>query len=50
MYKSQKQYGLLNNMDARIKDQKLINEYGMDNLYNKINSISPIYWGLYGIK
>ena len=50
MYKSQKQYGLLNKMDARIKEQKLINEYGMDNLYNKINSISPIYWGLYGIK
>ena len=35
---------------ARAMEQNLINENGLDNLYNKINSISPKYWGIYGIK
>lgn len=35
--------------DARIYEQTLINKHGMGNLFNKINSISPKYWGKYGI-
>lgn len=40
----------LTRMDARIQEQTLINQYGLENLYNKINSISPYYWEHYGIK
>lgn len=40
----------LNYIDARIYEQTLINRYGLGNLYNKINSISPIYWKEYNIK
>ena len=36
--------------EARILEQTLINRYGLDYLYNKINSISPKYWDLYNIK
>ena len=36
--------------NARIWEQNLINQYGLENLYNKINSISPSYWNQYNIK
>lgn len=39
----------LSRQDARIYEQMLINKYGLANLYNKINSISPKYWPIYGI-
>lgn len=42
-------YGL-SKTNARIWEQNLINQYGLENLYNKINSISPSYWNLYNIK
>lgn len=41
--------GNLSRIDARIIEQKLINTYQLENLYNKINSISPKYWTKYGI-
>ena len=44
----------LSRMQARIMEQTLINKYGMQKyggaLYNKINSISPSRWDMYGIK
>jgi RHS repeat-associated protein len=40
----------LNYFDARMMEQMLINNYGLDNLYNVRNSISPKYWNKYGIK
>lgn len=44
----------LNKIDARIMEQKLINQYRLGRnggqLYNKINSIAPKYWQKYGIK
>ena len=40
----------LSKTNARIWEQNLINQYGLENLYNKINSISPSYWNLYNIK
>lgn len=35
---------------ARVLEQTLINHYGIDNLYNRVNSISPQYWEKYNIK
>jgi hypothetical protein len=49
-YKVVKETGNLTLNQARAMEQNLINENGLDNLYNKINSISPKYWGIYGIK
>ena len=44
----------LTKIDARILEQQLINRYGLGpkggQLLNKINSISPIYWRLLGIR
>lgn len=40
----------LSYMDARMTEQILINNYGLENLYNIRNSISPKYWNKYGIK
>ena len=40
----------LSRTNARIWEQTLINQYGLDNLYNKINSISPINWNQFNIK
>jgi len=44
----------LTKTDARIIEQKLINQYGMESnggtLLNKINSIAPKNWAKYGIK
>lgn len=40
----------LDRTGARIMEQNLINQYGLPNLYNQINSISPKYWSIYGIK
>ena len=37
-------------LNGRIWEQNLINQYKLDILYNKINSISPSYWNLYNIK
>ena len=34
----------LSYMDARMTEQTLINSYGLENLYNIRNSISPKYW------
>lgn len=39
----------LTKIDARVLEQKLINKHGLNNLYNKINSIAQKYWGQYGI-
>lgn len=36
--------------EARSMEQTYINKYGLPNLYNRINSISPRYWGKYNIK
>lgn len=41
---------MLSYMDARMTEQTLINSYGLENLYNIRNSISPKYWNKYGIK
>lgn len=40
----------LNPYDGIITEQILINNYGLENLYNIRNSISPKYWNKYGIK
>jgi len=40
----------LDRTGARVMEQNLINQYGLPNLYNQINSISPQYWSIYGIK
>jgi hypothetical protein len=37
-------------MNAIVMEQQLINQYGLNNLYNKINSVSPSFWTQYGIK
>ena len=39
----------LSGRDARVMEQLLINKYGLDNLYNKINSIAPKFWSKYNI-
>ena len=39
----------LSRMEAKIQEQMLINEYGLANLLNKINSIAPKNWVRYGI-
>jgi hypothetical protein len=39
----------LTRIEARIWEQKLINKYGLSNLYNKINSIAPQKQAMYGI-
>lgn len=49
-YEIIKETGNLSYTQARIWEQKEINKYGLNNLYNKINSISPSYWDKYGIK
>ena len=38
-----------NLLDARIREQMKINEYGLKNLYNKRNEITPKDWGKFGI-
>nr|NQU91949.1 RHS repeat-associated core domain-containing protein [Bacteroidota bacterium] len=40
----------LNRIDARILEQTLINQYGLNKVLNLRNSIAPKYWWLYGIK
>lgn len=44
----------LTKMQAGIWEQTMINQYGLGkrggSLLNKINSITPKYWGKYGIK
>ena len=44
----------LTKTQARIMEQNLINQYGMQrnggNLYNQRNSIAPRYWRKYGIR
>ena len=42
--------GGLSKTNAHIWEQNLINQYGLDNLYNQINSIAPKYWPQYNIK
>lgn len=37
-------------LQARILEQQNINKYGLENLLNKRNEISPLYWWKYGIK
>ncbi|MBO5419077.1 MAG: hypothetical protein J6A22_03235 [Bacteroidales bacterium] len=41
-------YGLTK-QEARVMEQLSINKYGLENLYNKINSIAPKYWSSYNI-
>jgi hypothetical protein len=43
-------YKLPSKIEARIQEQILINQYDLNNLYNKINSIAPKYWEKYHIK
>ena len=43
-----KDYGLTK-QEARVMEQLLINKYGLENLYNKINSIAPKFWSSYNI-
>ena len=40
----------LSKTNAHIWEQNLINHYGLNNLYNKINSIEPRYWPQYNIQ
>lgn len=40
----------LSRLDARIWEQTLINQYGLGQLLNQINSIAPSNWWMYGIK
>lgn len=40
----------INRLEARVMEQKLINNFGLDNLYNRINSIAPSKWVQHGIK
>lgn len=40
----------LSKTNAHIWEQNLINQYGLNNLYNQINSIAPKYWPQYNIK
>jgi hypothetical protein len=40
----------LSKTNAHIWEQNLINQYGLNNLYNKINSIEPRYWPQYNIQ
>ena len=40
----------LTKIEARILEQTLINQYGLENLYNRINSIAPNCWEQYHIK
>jgi hypothetical protein len=40
----------LTKTQARVLEQKLINNYGLDNLLNKRNSIAPKYWKQHGIQ
>ena len=37
-------------MEARIREQFYINKFGLDNLYNRINSINRKDWARYNIK
>ena len=39
----------LTRIDARIIEQNLINQHGLDNLENVRNSIAPQFWSIYGI-
>ncbi|MEG1502461.1 MAG: RHS repeat-associated core domain-containing protein, partial [Synergistaceae bacterium] len=39
----------LTRTQARVMEQNLINQHGLPNLYNKINSIAPKKWGIYGV-
>jgi hypothetical protein len=39
----------LNRIQARIWEQNLINEHGLDNLLNIRNSIAQQYWQLFGV-
>lgn len=41
-------YGLTK-QEARVMEQLFINKYGLENLYNKINSIAPKFWSSYNI-
>jgi RHS repeat-associated protein len=40
----------LTRTQARVWEQTLINQYGLNNLFNVRNSIAPKYWFQYGIK
>lgn len=40
----------LSRIDARIMEQTLINQHGLNNLLNIRNSIAPKNWWQYGIK
>lgn len=39
----------LTKKQARVADQKLINQYGLGNLLNRINSVAEKYWTQLGI-
>ncbi|MGA9213669.1 hypothetical protein, partial [Kaistella sp.] len=39
----------LTRTQARVWEQNLINQHGLPNLYNQINSIAPANWWMYGV-
>ena len=39
----------LDKQEARVMEQMMINQFGLENLYNSINSIAPKYWDYYNI-
>lgn len=49
-YKVMRDMNNLSRIEARVMEQTLINKYGLENLVNIRNSISPKYWSKYGIK
>lgn len=49
-YEPVTEIGTLTRMDARIMEQKYINEFGLENLLNKRNEIAPKYWLKYNIR
>jgi RHS repeat-associated protein len=42
--------GNLSRIDARILEQNMINQHGLPNLLNRINSIAPRYWQQHNIQ
>ena len=39
----------LDKQEARVMEQLMINQFGLESLYNSINSIAPKYWDLYNM-
>ena len=46
-YRTYNNTGTLSRTNARVYEQQQINQHGLGNLYNRINSISPSKWNLH---